>query len=248
MGNKILLVEDNPSYQKIARQYLESQNNSITLAKDYSEAMGILKKLYFNGVITDCFFPEITGSNKINLGKELVNRMAKPIHLERKMVQGLEILGQYVDLNDPDMEKYSKFLINTLQETDITENPIVKAIKKVSILGKEASTLIAKNSIGMLYREDKSPTDYHSALMKAMDKSESNQPLGILVAEKADELNLPFILTTSTYHHDILTQPVQDYASKKRWTLVDCGPNKEDEKASPEFWRRAFGELERKLI
>ncbi|MBU4070417.1 MAG: response regulator [Nanoarchaeota archaeon] len=246
--SKILLVEDNQKYASAAEQYLTSKNNIVVLAKDYSQTMEKLTNPQFDCIITDCFFPEITGSNKINLGKELVNRMAKPIHLERKMIQGLEILGQYVDLNDPDMEKYSKFLINTLQETDITENPIVKAIKKVSMLGKEITTSIAKNSIGMLYREDKSPTDYHSVLMKAMDKSESNQPLGILVAEKADELNLPFILTTSTYHHDILTQPVQDYAFKKRWMLVDCGSNKEDEKASPEFWKKAFSELERKLI
>jgi len=245
--SKILLVEDNPRYASSAEQYLASISQTVTFARDYSQAMDRLRNPDFKGVISDCFFPETTDSGNIAIGKELVGRMAKSDSRERKMVEGLEVLGQYIDLEDQDMRKYARFLIETSQERDISQSPVVRAIKQVSMLGKEAATMIAKNTLSMIYRENQAPKDYYGALMKAIEESEANQPLGLLVAEKADELSLPLILATSTYHHDILTQPVQDYASRKSWSLVDCGPNREDDKASPEFWERAFGELERKL-
>lgn len=43
-----------------------------------------------------------------------------------------------------------------------------------------------------------------------MEESESNQPLGVLIAEEARVRGIPFVLATSTYHHDELTQPIQD--------------------------------------
>ena len=184
--SKILLVEDNPRYASSAEQYLASRSQAVALARDYSQAMYRLRNPNFDGVITDCFFPETTDSGNIALGKELVGRMAKP--------------------DDALKERFK-----------------------------------------LIYGGDRAPKDYYSALMKAMEESEANQPLGLLVAERADELSLPFILATSTYHHDILTQPVHDYASVKGWTLVDCEPNRGDDKASPEFWERVFSELERKL-
>ncbi|MBU0457021.1 MAG: response regulator [Nanoarchaeota archaeon] len=245
--SKILLVEDNPKYASSAEQYLASRSQAVALAKDYSQAMDRLRNPDFDGVISDCFFPETTGSGNTAVGKELIERMAKSDSRERKMVEGLEVLGQYVDLEDQDMRKYARFLIGTSQERDISQSPVVRVVKQVSMLGKEAATMIAKNTLGMVYRENQAPKDYYGALMKAIEESEANQPLGLLVAEKADELSLPLVLATSTHHHDILTQPVQDYASSKGWRLVDCGPNREDDKASPEFWERAFGELERKL-
>jgi len=243
---RILLVEDNPEYAGSAERYLASRSQVVTLARDYSQTIDKLKSPDYDGVLSDCFFPDITGSRNIALGKELVGRMAALDSRERKMVEGLKVLGEYVDLKDQDMRKYARFLISTSQERDISQIPVVRAIKQVSMLGKEVTTQIAKNALRGVYRQDRAP-NYYEALMKAMEESEAHQPLGLLVAEQAEELGLPLVLTTSTYHHDVLTQPVQDYASRKGWGLVDCGPNKEDDKASPEFWERAFSELERKL-
>ena len=246
--SKILLVEDNPRYASSAEEYLASRSHFVALAKDYSQAIDRLTNPEFDGMITDCFFPENTGSGNTTLGKELVRKMAKSDSRERKIIEGLEVLGQYVDLEDPAMLKYARSLIGTSQERDISQSAIGMALKQVSKLGKEAATFIAKETLGRAYRENRTPKDHYGTLMKAIEDSEANQPLGILIAERADELGLPFILATSTYHHDALTQPVQDYASGKGWRLVDCGPNREDDKASPEFWERALSELERKLI
>lgn len=123
-------------------------------------------------------------------------------------------------------------------------SPVTKALTQVGDLaGRDFAKLAAKNAKVDYSAE----VDNYWALEQAMKESEVNQPLGILIAERAEELEIPFILATSTFHHDELTQPIQDYASRKGWKLVDCGPNSEHEKASAEFWKRAFGELEIRL-
>ncbi len=252
--SRILLVEDNPMYASSAEQWLTSRSQGVALARrcqdvavarDYSQAMDRLEKDHdFDGAIVDCFFPEIAGSGNTNLGQVLVRRMAKSDPHERKIAQGLEKLGQYIDLEDPVVKNYARFAADIFGP----DSSVFKATETVfNSLGKAGAIMAFKGTLELVYREDRLPRDYYGALMKAMEASEANQPLGILVAERADELALPFVLATSTYHHDLLTQPIQNYASSKEWILVDCGPNREDDKASPKFWERAFSELERKL-
>lgn len=240
---KILLVEDNCKYANAAKQYLASKNQSVALALDYSQAMNLLENPYFDGVISDCFFPETSGSGNISLGKELVQTMANSDPRERKIAGGLEILSRYVDLGDLDAKKYARFVASQYSP----DSAIFMALESVATISKEAATHAFKETFRLTYREDRAPKDYYKALMNAMEKSEANQPLGLLIAEKASELGLPFILATSTYHHDVLTQPLQDYASRKGWKLMDCGPNREDDKASPAFWEEVLGMLENRL-
>ena len=190
--SKILLVEDNPRYASSAEQYLASRNQTIALARDYSQAMDKLRNPDFNGVISDCFFPETTGSGNTTLGRELVGRMAKSDSRERKMAEGLEALGQYVDLEDPDARKYARFTANLYHPDSV----IFKVLEQVANVDKKVATHAFKETFKLIYREDQAPKDYYGALMKAMEASEANQPLGLLVAEKADELSLPLILAT----------------------------------------------------
>ena len=206
--SKILLVEDVAQYQDVAQKYLVSRGNDVALAKDYSEAMDRLKNPDFDGVITDCFFPELTGSGNREIGYQAIQKMLA---------------------SDPTGRKTT---------------PTAKAIEKVgNLLGTEAVKQIVKNA----HADYRSKVDLYWALEQAVKEDETKQPLGILIAEKSEELGLPFILATSTYHHDELTQPIQNYVSRRGWRLVDCGPNSENEKGTPQFWERAFSELERKL-
>jgi len=242
--SRILLVEDNPRYAGPAEHYLASRGQAVASARDYAEAMDRLRNPDFDGVITDCFFPEITGRGDTSLGQTLVRRMADSDPHERKIVQGLEKLAQYIDLEDPDVKRYARFAAAVYP----ADSPIFKATETVfNSLGMIGATLAFKNALELSYSEHRLPRDYYGTLMKAMEESEANQPLGILIAERADELALPFVLATSTSHHDLLTQPIQNYASSKGWKLVDCGPNREDDKTGSEFWERVLSELQRKL-
>ena len=204
---KILVIEDNEIYKSAAQKHLNSKGIDVVSARDYSEASSYLASPKIEGIITDCFFPEITGSEKRDLGYATIEKMAEVDPLGRK--------------------------------TD----PLALAIAKVgNIVGTDAVKQMTANA-GAEYRQS---VDLYWALEQAVKENEANQPLGVLVAERAEELGLPFVLATSTHHHDELTQPIQNYVGRKHWTLMDCNPGKADEKATPEFWERVLNILERK--
>ena len=129
-------------------------------------------------------------------------------------------------------------------ELDYKSSPVSRALVQVgNLLGEEFAKKAAEN-VKVKYD---SAVDHFWAMEQAMKRNEDNQPLGVLVAEELEKRNIPFVLATSTYHHDVLTQPIQDYCSKRGWQLIDCNPNNEHEKATPEFWERCYNSLEIRL-
>lgn len=244
---KLLVVEDNPEYQSAVREFLKEltdrplrQDVVTHFAEDYDSAVSALKAESYDGALIDCFFPKKTESGDISLGREVVQKMAGADSRERRIVEGLKLLEPHVDLNDPDMRKYARFMVGNHYDDLI--NTVIKMSEYFEKNGKVLVTHFVKNTFKMTYKEDHTK-DYYRALLDAIEQSEANQPLGIEVAERVTELGLPLVLVTSTYHHDILTQPVQNYASKRGWRLVDCYPDRENEKATPAFWQRAYDAL-----
>jgi len=246
---KIFIVEDNEKYRDVAKKHFDSLKHNVDYAIDYDEAMNLISDKY-NFALIDCFFPKKTGSNNIILGKELVKKMLEADPTENKVKKVINEFDKYININD---EKLGPMIRAFAYENEegIT-NPVFLSIKRVGdTLGREIATKITTNSLGLLYtpshlaysNRNKRP-DYYGELEKAIEKSEANQPLGILIGERLKELKIPFVFVTSTYHHDTLTQPVCDYISRNELgSVVDCSHGKEDEKATPEFWRRAFNYL-----
>ena len=111
------------------------------------------------------------------------------------------------------------------------------------LLGEDFAKSAAKNAGGEYNRD----SDPYRRLEKAIERSPSNQPLGILVGEILKTQGIPFVLATSTHHHDSLTQPIQDYCSRRGWRLLDCPRDQPEQKATPEFWRRAYSSLETEM-
>lgn len=247
---RILLVEDNKKYSASALAYLVHRDTDVEIAEDYSQASDKLQGTpQFDGVISDVFFPFEKGSGNIAFGKVLVERMAKEDPQEREMQEALKIWGEYVNLKDLEMLKYSRYQIASSQGTNWHNSPLLRAIRQVSgVLNKEGATLIAKRTLEHTYDESRATEDYFGALREEMEADESSQPLGILVAERANELRIPVVLATSTYHHDILTQPVQNFVSRKGIRLIDCGPNRENDKVSAEYWAKVYKSLETALV
>jgi signal transduction histidine kinase/CheY-like chemotaxis protein len=58
---KILLAEDNPVNQKLARRMLEKRHHSVTLAANGREALAALEKSSFDLVLMDVHMPEVDG-------------------------------------------------------------------------------------------------------------------------------------------------------------------------------------------
>lgn len=60
-GAKILLAEDNALNQELAVELLEQKHIRVTIANDGQEAVDLLKKQSFDGVLMDCQMPVLDG-------------------------------------------------------------------------------------------------------------------------------------------------------------------------------------------
>lgn len=212
-SRRILVVEDNPSYQKAALKFLGDdpkvafRTNSIH-SPDYETAITALKEHELDGALIDCFFPRKRDSNDISLGYQALEELKRvcPKRFERSV--------------------------------------LTKAVEQSRAMFGEQLTRFFCENIGV---NPSRHTDYYKVIERAMQQNPSNQLLGILVAEEAKQKGIPFVMVTSTYHHDNLTQPIQDYCNKRGWTLFDCPQNQPNQKATPKFWKRAYDILEGKI-
>jgi CheY-like chemotaxis protein len=221
--SNILLVENSVRNAILIDRYLTSRNNKIDIAIDYFQAENKLEKYSFDATLINCFIPEITGSGRINLGKKLVDKMARLDTNENRMIKSLELFGKYISLEDPDIRKYTRFLIGTSEEEDISQNFVFKELEKLSILGKKDTTIIAENVLREIYRSNSAPNpdNFYEELIREIEKSEMNQPLGLLIAEKSEKLKLPFILNILNYSNKIILNSPKKYINDKKWNLLD---------------------------
>ncbi|MFA5992838.1 MAG: hypothetical protein WC796_03980 [Candidatus Pacearchaeota archaeon] len=131
---RILLVEDNTDYSTAAIECLQGRGYQLRHAQDYLQAHEALLARTpsgFNGVITDCFFPEITGSGTKTSGLELVDRMQRSDKTEMRVLETLEKLGAIITL-DPELRKIARaYFIHNAGNCE--ENPTFRAIKKIVI-------------------------------------------------------------------------------------------------------------------
>jgi len=119
-------------------------------------------------------------------------------------------------------------------------NPITQSLNRIiELMGVEAAQNFAKNS-RVDYGSTVDPYKHMEAMIKQDD---ANQPLGIVIAGELEQKNIPFVLATSTYHHDVMTQPIYDYAGRRNWILIDCPKDMPGQKANPEYWQRVFTTL-----
>ena len=243
---RILLVEDNPDFSKTAKKCLQERAYEVRHAQDYVQANAILlaqDTSGFSGVISDCFFPEETGSGKRSLGLALVDKMLATDESGKRIEDYEKAFEKIMDLDD-ELRTYVR-IVGSHSSEDPKNNPIFKAASTASRVSREVGAIVTKNTLAMVCKEEASRfKDHYKALRDAIEKDESNQPLGIAVAELADELKLPVVLATSTNHHDSLTQPIQNYT---RWPLVDCSTNYPNEKDTAYFWSRVLNCLERRI-
>lgn len=245
---KILLVEDNPLFVEAATDYFNRKDISFDLAMDHHDAVSLIEDVKYDGAIIDCFFPKRFSSGNRELGKVAIEKMLATDKRGQRIERYTDALSQIIDISDPELRTYARSMASKSEESDPMKNPIVMAIKQVSMLGKETASHIAKDTLGKVYGPSKDAfRDYYDALRKGMELNESNQALGILVAEEAEKTKIPFVLATSTYHHDSMTQPIQNYCQLKKWVLFDSSPDNLNEKVSPEFWGRAYEGLLREI-
>jgi len=91
--SRILVVEDNPEYCSGACEFFKKQPDVVLdIANDHCLATIMLEEHLYDSALVDCFFPKLTGSGDISLGKKAVEKMADFDPNERKIKKRLEML------------------------------------------------------------------------------------------------------------------------------------------------------------
>jgi len=75
---KVLLAEDNPVNQEVAREYLAGFGCSVTVAQDGAEAVEFLTRGSFDIVLMDCQMPVMDGLSAVRSLRELEQREQRP--------------------------------------------------------------------------------------------------------------------------------------------------------------------------
>ncbi len=78
LGLKVLLAEDNPVNQEVAREYLAGYGCSVTIAQDGEEAIEFLTRGRFDIVLMDCQMPVMDGLTAVRRFRELENSEQRP--------------------------------------------------------------------------------------------------------------------------------------------------------------------------
>ncbi len=242
---KILLVEDNDAYQKAAIEVLNARGHEFVLATDYVTAKSALSSEKVKGALIDCFFPYKTDSKDLSLGRETIEKLAQADKAEMRAREAMVKAAEFLDFNDTEVKSaFRKWAYNEYGVVD--KSPIYRVLEEIGRLDKTVATEIFKENLSLF--SNPMSKDYFPALERAIQASEANQPLGIVVAQEVSDLGVACELVTSTFHHDEITQPIKNYASLMGWELSDCAPGQEEEKGASPFWEKALTNLESRMV
>ncbi|MEM7819348.1 MAG: response regulator [Candidatus Aenigmatarchaeota archaeon] len=154
---KILLVEDQEENRRAAQQYFTQKDHvHVEYAIDYNQAVEKLNKELYDGIITDIFMPQETGTNERRLGIEAYKKIYFKI---------------YDDFEREAAKEEGSYFIHTIDHV-----------------------------LNCCYE-----------LKEKLFEGNNNQPLGVLIAEKAEELGIPCVIATSLFHHHVMAEPVFYY-------------------------------------
>jgi|SRR3989338_3066862 len=272
---RLLVVEDNPLFRDAAQRYFGGKSGvEVDFAVDYTTAMERLNcGSRYDGAIIDCFFPEDAG-RVVHLRGDLAVEKLLQIHPEGKILREIEAyvpLGELEGIFRRNVEKYAYVEAIARRDRmcgDTDENKgtpeHISLLEGLSSISSEISFELKIQIVQSTFSSWQFYDNYHYSrsifellrtIRQKYSTEPSYQPLGILIAEEAEAEGIPFVLATSTFHHDGLTQPICDYQRRNRWPeLVDVLSDSEEYKVEPKgkdtplFWKEAYEVLERERV
>lgn len=237
----LLVIEDNEENLKEAKSYFEKiedkEGLKVFYARDYKTACDILAKEKIDGIISDLFFPEELGSGKFGLGEKLYDNMAEAFGYEPRISETFKKeISRHMGKDDEWENKNSLYLV-TYELASLREYPekLNEALKELSSLRRRSSKeqfeevapmiamqhshplvrIVAKKLKKKELEESVTAEQYGAVLQGYMFESENNQPLGILIAEKAEKDKKPLVFITALHAgHDSAATPVAKYMQK----------------------------------
>jgi len=251
----ILVIEDKKENLEEAKKYFEkikpTEKINVFYAEDYKNALKILEKEKIDGIISDIFFPEETGSGKVDLGKEIYNKIAKTFDYEP--LPNNQLLKKIEDHIGKEWELKTNYYLTLYELVSLNDYPekLDEALKELSSLKKSCSKEQFELVAPMIAQQHSHPIlrsvakklkrkgvkeemgikmarseEYGALLLGYILEGENNQPLGILIAERAKEKNIPLVFITSLHAaHDSAATPVCEYLKKEgiRVEVIESG-------------------------
>lgn len=220
MIDKILIVEDQPEEQGVARQTADSLGIETRFAGDFETALREIRSGWPKAIASDLFFP--SG----NIDQQPYLQQVLPIYegylktfkpkTEGPLVMALEyVFGENKDRTKEEM--WNEFI-----------EPVF--LKNWEDYGKE-EVKDAYFGIEFYSRYEK--------LQKQIEAMKQGReiPYGIFVRKEAEKLKMPCYIVTSTNHHDVAFEPIRDKIGSYTDYIVEGHKN----------WERGLRDLEEKL-
>ena len=200
---ELLIIEDSIEEANIAQQTAESLGIETKLIQDFKSALDEIRSSKLSAIASDLFFP------------------AGDINQEPYIQQVL-----------PAYEAYSRGFKR------IDDQPLARALRQVANIPAGITKEEAFENIRELFLRSHSERDieshrdawfgieFYSKYAKLKEhiegiKQGSGIPYGIFVVQKAEELDIPVHIITSTNHHDVAFEPVRNKIGDYSDNLVE---------------------------
>jgi len=240
MAEKLLVVENNADYLKVAKDYFSSLPNvEVSFASNYQEAKALLPK--YNKVLIDIFIPESKNEKLGKEGKDLLEKFEHSLK-EKKANCLIDVIKQNEPLHQS-LLKYAKYVLG-IQSKEIDNNTLDAIVKKMD---STSSSLGSETTFGnkdlLYYVTFCSPNlEIYNTQLENLEneKNKNHSPLGVNLAKEAEKLNIPFVFVTDGHHHNHspLGSAIQKvFFPGKMMLVMDKGHGRKDEQ---NFWKCAY--------
>jgi len=241
---KLLLVEDNPTYLENALRILPSEG--LIVARNYEEAKSKIGSSDL--VISDLFYRENGFGSSEEIGRIALERIKYGFVKSFVDIMNAGLVSRGLKPSER-LERCFYVLGLALRKSNRTqlENAGSRILDYLRIAGdkgpEKLEEMIRNHTIwdGRWQRNLEESLDEEMAPLKAfMNESPDNYPLGYLVCEEAESLGKPSVLVTSLRHSHGAVGPVIVSAHRRGWKVLEGGDVNKD---NPEYWRKAFNLL-----
>jgi|GEM_PF-3826399 len=222
MKKTILFIEDNVIAQALIAEVFGGEE--ITICGDYVAAMEKLSQDQYGLVITDIFFPQETGTGKKELSGELAER--------------LRSFCQKKGIND-----FFEKIVEVLSIKEYIEEDAMNDLSYAF----EQSEIEAEEIENVMVCQKRAITGIDSWLSS---KDETDQPLGVLIAEECEKRSLKFRMASSLFHHNDKLEAINQFVNSKKWPdvfdyghKISSGKELENPKEYRIFWEELRKEV-----
>ena len=215
----ILVIENNKKYIETAKEFFSRENIKVDFVENYEDALKIMKN--YNALMIDLFIPENKKERMGKIGKKFMEEF------KNKLIEFSQVYKLINEMKPLNLFKLMKKAKNNEElKSLIKEQPML-------LLHKKTREKYFKGNYSLQFLED--------------EEKKNHAPLGILIAKKAEEMEIPYIYVSDVGHvsgHGLLGPGIwavyySDIMNYNKFEKIFID-TKYERKDSLEFWKNAY--------